>query len=291
MCGLAGWSLSGGSLRSTLARHCLSLFVLEAPGGLEEVAAKQEFGLDRAVGVVVVPNSRHGPLGRGGRASPRAPPCLTESRSRRDSSAQFTHCSSTHPLSHPAELRSLDHTSTRRLLTAQVAFQGAGLPPSNAVVSNSHPINGSYYPALKGRTRFPFSFNLPADSPSSCALGGDATTRYELRAFASSLVGNEVDIRSEKIEVKVVERWSDWKEGKWREGAERKATETLKMAGEGKLEVTASVGLPREDGLPTGRLFWRRENDAGVEGNGTIDVVVRVKNGSKRSVSRSNLPR
>ncbi|KAK4700391.1 hypothetical protein P7C70_g5859, partial [Phenoliferia sp. Uapishka_3] len=183
------------------------------------------------------------------------------------------------------ELRSLDHTSTRRLLSSQIAFQGSSLPPSNAVVPSSLPLLGSYYPALRGRTRFPFSFDLPAVSPSSCTLGRDATTRYELRAFASSLVKGEVDIKSEKIEVKVVERWSDWngKEAKWRQGFERTAVEKLKMSGEGKLELTASVGMPGEDGVGTGRLFWRREE--GQEGNGRIEVLVRVKNGSKRNVS------
>ena len=169
-----------------------------------------------------------------------------------------------------------------------MSFQGSSLPPSNAVVPNSLPISGSYYPALRGRTRFAFSFDLPATSPSSCVLGRDAVTRYELRAFASSLVKGEVDIRSEKIEVKVVERWTDWREGRWRDGVERKASEKLKLAGEGKLEVSASIGMPGEDGVGKGRLFWRREDGRGDEGNGTIEVLVTVKNGSKRSVSPSD---
>ncbi|KAL8279233.1 hypothetical protein RQP46_008270 [Phenoliferia psychrophenolica] len=143
---------------------------------------------------------------------------------------------------------------------------------------------GSFYPALRGRTRFAFSFDLPHSSPSSCSLGRNATTRYELRAFASSLVKGEVDIQSDKIEVKVVERWSDWKEGRWKEGLERKDVGKLKMAGEGKLEVTACVGMG-EDGVGKGRLFWRKSDEAGGGGNGTIAVLVHVKNGSKRSIS------
>ena len=182
------------------------------------------------------------------------------------------------------ELRSSDHTSTRRLLSSQLSFQGPSLPPSNACVPNSLPQKGNYYPALRGRTRFAFAFELPPTSPSSCVLGQNATTRYELRAFASSLFKGEVDIRSEKIEVKVVENWKDWRKGRWRDGAERGEVGKLKMAGDGKLEVRASVGTGEEGGQK-GRLFWRRSGESGEEGNARIDILVQVKNGSKRNVS------
>lgn len=89
-----------------------------------------------------------------------------------------------------------------------------------------------------------------------------------------------MDIKSEKKEVRVVERWADWETGNWIEGTERKGSEKLRMGGEGRLEVSASVG---KDG--SGRLFWRREKEAGMEGNGHIQVRVRVKNGTKKSVS------
>lgn len=186
-------------------------------------------------------------------------------------------------LERTTELRSLDYTTTRRLFTTTLHFQGGSLPPSNATVPNAAPLSGTYYPALKGRTRFPFSFPLPPTSASSSTLGNNAVGRYVLRGFATTLSGGVVDHKSENREVRVVERWVDWREGRWGEGGERKGSEKLRMGGEGRLEVEARVGMER-DGVK-GRLFWRRERGEGLEGNGRIEVKVRVRNGSKKNVS------
>ncbi|GAA5910036.1 hypothetical protein JCM6882_008435 [Rhodosporidiobolus microsporus] len=186
-----------------------------------------------------------------------------------------------------AELRSRTHTSTRRLLTQRLDFQGSGRPPSSAVVPHSLPLQGSFYPALPGRTRFAFSFTLPVDAPSSCTLGnGTATTRYELRAFAHALVDGNVDIRSESAVVTVVERWADWRKGAWavEGGVEKKAAERLALGGDGKVEMKASVGRGEWAERPP-RLFWRRDKESGVEGKGAVRVEVHVRNASKRHVT------
>ncbi|GAA6056922.1 hypothetical protein JCM3770_001324 [Rhodotorula araucariae] len=182
------------------------------------------------------------------------------------------------------ELRSRDHTSTRRLLSKRTDFQGNGLPPSNAVKPGIKPIQSSFYPALPGRTRFPFAFTIPASMPSTCALGSNATNRYELRAFASSLVDGSIDLRSEKLEVRIVERWGDWREAEWQTGVERKAAERLALGGDGKLELVASVGLGEWVERPA-RLFWRSDADMDVAGKGKIEVRAKVRNLSKRHVT------
>lgn len=93
-------------------------------------------------------------------------------------------------------------------------------------------------------------------------------------------------MRSEKKSVKVVERWGDWNvaDAKWKVGIERKASEKLRMGGEGLLEVTAEVG--GKDGAigegEGGRLFWTDERG---EGNSRVQVKVAVKNGTKKTVS------
>lgn len=95
-----------------------------------------------------------------------------------------------------------------------------------------------------------------------------------------------MDVRSEKKSVKVVERWGDWNaaDAKWKVGIERKASEKLRMGGEGLLEVTAEVG--GKDGAigegEGGRLFWTDERG---EGNSRVQVKVAVKNGTKKTVS------
>ncbi|GAA5943299.1 hypothetical protein JCM3775_002609 [Rhodotorula graminis] len=182
------------------------------------------------------------------------------------------------------ELRSRDHTSTRRLLSDRVDFQGNGLPPSNAVKPGTKPIQGSFYPALPGRTRFAFAFTIPASLPSTCALGSNAQTRYELRAFASSLVDGSVDLRSEKLDVRVVERWGDWRDDEWQTPLERTAQGTLARGGDGALELVASVGKG-EWALRPPRLFWRSDGDMDVAGKGKVEVRAHVRNLSKRHVT------
>ncbi|SGZ24916.1 BQ5605_C023g09753 [Microbotryum silenes-dioicae] len=184
------------------------------------------------------------------------------------------------------ELRSQNHTSTRRILTSRIDFQGGTLPPSNAVVPGSKPINGhkGYYPALKGKTKFKFSFKLPKEAPSSCTLGTNATMRYELRAFANSVLGGSVDVRSVKCPVPVVERWADWEAGVWWDAKEGRAAASLRLGGEGKLDLTCSVGKGDWDEKPV-RLFWRRDTEVGAIGKGRITIQARVKNGTKKHVS------
>lgn len=186
-------------------------------------------------------------------------------------------------LHHLAELRSRDHTSTRRLLTTRVDFQGNGLPPSNAVVPNARPVQAGFYPALPGRTRFSFVFDIPAEVPSSCTLGANATKRYELRAFASSLYEGNVDIRTDKAEVRVVERWADWREGPWQEGLEKRAAEKLAVGGEDLLEIVVNVGAGDNVERPA-RLFWRGDPDLELEGKGKIEINATVRNLTKRHV-------
>lgn len=159
------------------------------------------------------------------------------------------------------------------------------MPPSNAVVPNSLPKANGFYPALKGKTRFPFSFRLPKEVPSSCSLGGNATTRYELRAFASSILGENIDIRSEKKALQVVERWGDWEEGEWTKGAEKRAAEKLQFAGDGQLGLTVAVGKDEWSETPL-RLFWRGDAEASWQGKRRIEVRARVKNASQKHVSQ-----
>ena len=182
------------------------------------------------------------------------------------------------------ELRNRDHTSTKRILYSRLLFQGSGLPPSNAVDPTSSPSQGGFYPALRGRTRFAFKFDLPKNLPSTANFGANGVVRYELRAFASSLFEGDVDLKSEKKDVLVVERWDDWRKGNWTTGSEKTAEQEVKGREGGLVSMKASIGTDEASGtLP--RLFWWRDVDEGVEGKGSIEVRVRMKNTTKRHVS------
>lgn len=140
---------------------------------------------------------------------------------------------------------------------------------------------------MRGKTRFPFAFKLPYDLPSSCSLGGNATTRYELRAFSSSVLNGNVENRSEQQPVQVVERWGDWDEGEWTQGVEKRAAQQLKLAGEGQLSLTAAVGKDDWSETPR-RLFWRGDHEMGWTGKGQIEVRARVRNASLKHVRTSS---
>ncbi|GAA6016111.1 hypothetical protein JCM11491_000671 [Sporobolomyces phaffii] len=181
------------------------------------------------------------------------------------------------------ELRNRDHTATKRIVYSRLLFQGPGLPPSNAVVTGSSPSQGGYFPALRGRTRFDFAFDLPKDLPSTSSFGANAVVRYELRAFASSLFEGDVDLKSEKKEVLIVERWDDWRKGNWSSGLAKDAEQELRGREGGLVSVKAEIGKDESSGsLP--RLFWWRDVDEGVEGKGLLEVRVRINNRTKRHI-------
>ncbi|KAI5119446.1 hypothetical protein M0805_008385 [Coniferiporia weirii] len=85
------------------------------------------------------------------------------------------------------DLTSRDHSATSTFLHLTRYFQGAGLPPSNAVfldpLPESDPLPADHYPARKGTTTFFFRFPLPRSSPASINFcNGLARLKYEVRA-------------------------------------------------------------------------------------------------------------
>ncbi|KAL9936474.1 hypothetical protein V8E36_004542 [Tilletia maclaganii] len=90
------------------------------------------------------------------------------------------------------ELHSRDHSARQTFLYARTLFQGAHLPPSNAVTphapitTSSHTHSGTtvWWAARKGKTTFPFSFPVPIRSPSAVQFAGNASLRYVLKGTA-----------------------------------------------------------------------------------------------------------
>lgn len=180
------------------------------------------------------------------------------------------------------ELKSQSFTSTKRILSAHKAFQGPALPPSNAVNARAPP-SGDYSLAFSGATRFPFAFHLAESTPSSCSLGKNATRRFELRATAAFKHRGIENIISTSEQVTVVEQWEDWNKKLFQEGSERNNSQSVKT-GDGRIAVAASLQGVEQGG--DGILFWREDKNESWMGKSTIKVGVKVRNGSKRSVSR-----
>lgn len=148
-------------------------------------------------------------------------------------------------------------------------FQSLSGEPSSAVVPDSRA--GGFYLARKGRTSFSFSFKLPRTLPSSCAIGGNATRRYELHARATVRRSGNTEIPTATQVVQVVEDWSDFQEQKFSEKVAKSAVEMIKVGGAERIELHASV--------LGNRLVWRPE-----DGHAHIELVVKVRNTSKQKV-------
>jgi hypothetical protein len=108
------------------------------------------------------------------------------------------------------ELNSRDHSATSTFLHSRRLFQGAGLPPSNAVHAHplpSHvPLPSDYYQARRGRSTFLFRFPIPRSSPSAINFAsGIARVKYELRASVQTYWKGAKRIVTDSSEVDVVE--------------------------------------------------------------------------------------
>ena len=75
------------------------------------------------------------------------------------------------------EILDKEHATHQLIICKRIVFQGDRLPPSSAVRGQNR---GGYYLANKGRTIFPFSFDLPKDSPCSYDFDGLARLRYQV---------------------------------------------------------------------------------------------------------------
>ncbi|KAI0314333.1 hypothetical protein OF83DRAFT_458051 [Amylostereum chailletii] len=112
------------------------------------------------------------------------------------------------------ELTSRDHSAKSTFLHSRRIYQGAGVPPSNAVLP--HPLAGepllpaNYYQARKGITSFLFKFPLPPSSPSSINFGaGLACVRYEVRASVGAAWKGDRKLVTDQKVAEVVEKYEE----------------------------------------------------------------------------------
>ncbi|KAE8212482.1 hypothetical protein CF327_g3880 [Tilletia walkeri] len=127
------------------------------------------------------------------------------------------------------ELHSRDHSARQTFLYARTLFQGAHLPPSNAVLphapitTSSHTHSGTtvWWASRKGKTTFPFSFPIPVRAPSSVSFAGNASLRYVLKGTAQIWIASPTSSTASphdqqhqqrhlitvRAEVPVVDRW------------------------------------------------------------------------------------
>ncbi|KAG0031619.1 hypothetical protein BGZ81_000897 [Podila clonocystis] len=106
------------------------------------------------------------------------------------------------------EITSRELTATQSFLSSRLSFQGPDIPPSNAV---SGPCDEfGFWTAKKGKTTFPFAFQLPLDCPSSLVFGQTASLRYVVTGLVQVFYHGRDETILKTKEAFVVEAWDGY---------------------------------------------------------------------------------
>ncbi|KAA1071053.1 hypothetical protein PGTUg99_004291 [Puccinia graminis f. sp. tritici] len=175
------------------------------------------------------------------------------------------------------ELKLLDHSAQSSIHGPhKCIFQGPALPPSNAVATSEAPIGGHYYTALRGRTKFPFSFPLPSKLPSSTNFNDKARVCYALKATCQvlSIESRQNVLVTKSKTIQIVEKLLDWNDTKFHEPVE--------MRGELRDPTGTGAGVWAE--VKIDKMLHFNLNSSQSD-DGLIRAQLTVKNNSRRTLS------
>ncbi|KAF9133893.1 hypothetical protein BGW39_008648 [Mortierella sp. 14UC] len=161
------------------------------------------------------------------------------------------------------EITSKEFTATQSFLSSRLCFQGTGIPPSNAVHGPCD--ESGFWMAKKGKTTFPFAFQLPLDCPSSLVFGQTASLRYVVTGLVQVFYHGKDETILKSKEAFVVEAWDGYNP-EYRLPVQGANSTKLFWGGSGALELEA--------------MLAERLHSAG----GNLTVEVKVKNNTSRKV-------
>ncbi|KAG0268785.1 hypothetical protein DFQ27_005719 [Actinomortierella ambigua] len=161
------------------------------------------------------------------------------------------------------ELASRECTATQSFLSSRLCFQGNGIPPSNAVYGLSD--ENGFFMARKGKTTFPFAFQLPLDCPSSLIFGATASLRYVVTGLVQIYYHGKEELVAKSKEAFVVEAWDGYN-AEHRMPVRASNSTKLFWGGTGSLELEA--------------VLPETLHSAG----GNLSVEIRVRNNTARKV-------
>ncbi|KAF9090160.1 hypothetical protein BGX29_011625 [Mortierella sp. GBA35] len=161
------------------------------------------------------------------------------------------------------EITSKEFTATQSFLSSRLCFQGPGIPPSNAVHGPCD--EDGFWMAKKGKTTFPFAFQLPLDCPSSLVFGQTASLRYVVTGLVQVFYHGRDETILKSKEAFVVEAWDGYNPD-YRLPIQAANSTKLFWGGSGALELEA--------------MLAERLHSAG----GNLTVEVKVKNNTSRKV-------
>jgi hypothetical protein len=148
------------------------------------------------------------------------------------------------------EICTRDDIASRSFLSSRLVFQGPSIPPSNAVHG---PVQrGHFWLARKGRTTFPFAFQIPEDAPSTINFQRLASLRYVITGNVQIFYSGREDTVFKSKEAFVVESWHRHRAASIPRGlsspdepfgppTEAMARRRLFLGGPGALQLTVSL--------------------------------------------------
>ncbi|KAG0265147.1 hypothetical protein BG011_005359 [Mortierella polycephala] len=159
-------------------------------------------------------------------------------------------------------------TSSRSLKLGEIAvelaaYEGPSIPPSNAVHGPCD--EDGFWMAKKGKTTFPFAFQLPLDCPSSLVFGQTASLRYVVTGLVQVFYHDKDETILKSKEAFVVEAWDGYNPD-YRLPVKASNSTKLFWGGSGSLALEAKLS--------------ERLHSAG----GNLTVEVKVKNNTSRKV-------
>ncbi|KAJ3271337.1 hypothetical protein HDV01_006842 [Terramyces sp. JEL0728] len=150
-------------------------------------------------------------------------------------------------------------------LKSKILYQGDRCPPSQAV---GGPIReGGYYSAVKGKTIFEFSFELPKDVPASFEVSNCSRLVYSVTGLVSFKYGAQTDTAFVTKHAAVVDQWNLELE---------KSLDNAITAVNSKPVFLGGAGVVHLEGQLLNSF---------VSSGNTISIEIKVTNGTKRSVS------
>ncbi|KAI9592968.1 hypothetical protein BDF19DRAFT_450000 [Syncephalis fuscata] len=160
-------------------------------------------------------------------------------------------------------------TASQSFLSSRLLFQGAKVPPSNAVHGPAQ--KGHFWLARKGKTTFPFAFRVPSDAPSSAVFQTTASLRYVVTGVVQIFYSGQEDTVFRSKEACVMESFDGKRLSNIlldTRGAPIEMTNTRRLffGGPGALQVTAQLQQS---------VFSSGQN---------ISLMVRVRNDTRRRV-------
>jgi hypothetical protein len=153
--------------------------------------------------------------------------------------------------------------NSQTFLSSRIVYQGDRHRPSDAVRG---PCRDGYYLANKGKTVFPFSFEIPVDAPASFEFQNCAKLKYLVTGYVRFKYGSSCDTLIKSKDARILDRWNVEKEQQFAEPVLAMNERKLFMGGDGTVQLESSI----------------KSNF--VTAGTNISIQVRVKNSSRKRV-------